>query len=177
MKTKIISRKMELTPAIEAYALKKISKLDKFFSEDASATITLSAQKDKHRAEITVFYGGMVYRAEILSEDLYNSIDRAVELMERQIRKQKTKLEKRLKTGAFKGIDVSSDADVEEEKEFKIVKTKVYENKPMSPDEAILQMNMLGHSFYIFSDAATGDVNVVYKRKDGNYGLIDLKQD
>lgn len=174
MKTKIISRKMELTPAIEAYALKKISKLDKFFTDDASATITLSAQKDKHIAEITVFYSGMVYRAEILSEDLYNSIDRAVELMERQIRKQKTKLEKRLKSGAFIIDDL--DNSVEEEKEFKIVKTKVYENKPMSADEAILQMNMLGHSFFIFADSVSGDVNVVYKRKDGNYGLIDLKQ-
>ena len=94
--------------------------------------------------------------------------------MERQIRKQKTKLEKRLKTGAFKGYEDAP--HVEEEQEFKIVKTKTYENKPMSADEAILQMNMLGHSFYIFSDATSGDVNVVYKRKDGNYGLIDLKQ-
>lgn len=174
MKTKIISRKMELTPAIESYALKKTVKLDKFFADDANATITLSAQKDKHQAEITVFYGGMVYRAEILSEDLYNSIDRAVELMERQIRKQKTKLEKRLKSGAFKTFEDAP--QIEEETEFKIVKTKTYENKPMSADEAILQMNMLGHNFYIFSDSASGDVNVVYKRKDGNYGLIELKK-
>ena len=116
----------------------------------------------------------MVYRAEILSEDLYNSIDRAVELMERQIRKQKTKLEKRLKSGAFKTFEDAP--QIEEETEFKIVKTKTYENKPMSADEAILQMNMLGHNFYIFSDSASGDVNVVYKRKDGNYGLIELKK-
>lgn len=175
MKTKIIARKMELTSAIESYVLKKIAKLDKFFNDDANSTVTLSAQKDKHRAEITVFYGGMVYRAEILSEDLYNSIDRAVELMERQIRKQKTKLEKRLKTGAFKIPETSSEPVVEEESEFKIVKTKTYENKPMSPDEAILQMNILGHNFYIFNNSSNGDVNVVYKRKDGNYGLIELR--
>ena len=174
MKTKIVARKMELTPAIESYTLKKIAKLDKFFYDDASATVTLSAQKDKHRAEITVFYG-MVYRAEIMSEDLYNSIDRAVELMERQIRKQKTKLEKRLKTGAFKPSD-PSDVKVEEETEFKIVKVKTYENKPMSPEEAILQMNILGHNFYIFNNSANdGDINVVYRRNDGNYGLIDLR--
>ncbi len=174
MKNKIIARKMDLTPAMEQYAQKKVAKLDKFFEAEAEANVTLSTQKENHTAEITIFYNGMVYRSEETSDDLYHSIDKAVELMERQIRKQKTKLEKRLKQGAFASVEAEA-PNIEEEPEFQIVKTKTYHNKPMSAEEAILQMNLLGHSFYIFSNSATEEVNVVYKRKDGNYGLIELK--
>ena len=113
----------------------------------------------------------MIFRAEVRDADMYAAIDRTVDVLERQIRKQKTRLEKRLREGAFEEFDAPMDY---EEEEFKIVKTKKYENKPMSVEEAILQMNLLGHEFYIFNNAETLDKEVVYKRKDGNYGLIEL---
>lgn len=174
MKIKIVARKMELTPAIESYVEKKISKLGKFFAEDVDATVTLSAQKGNHIAELTIYYGGMVFRCEERCDDLYRSIDIIEDLMERQIRKHKTKLEKRLKKAVVVPDDVKS-AAADEEKEFKIVKTKKYSKKPMSAEEAILQMNMLGHNFYVFDNSAEGSVAVVYKRNDGNYGLIELE--
>ncbi len=173
MKTIIVSRKMELTDGIKFHVEKKIQKLDKFFKEDANATVTLSTQKDNQKAELLITYEGMLYRAEVTTEDLYKSIDKVVDLLERQIRKQKTKLEKRLKTGAFV-VEDNAEA-VEEEKEFNIVKTKSYSAKPMSPSEAILQMNLLGHGFYIFEDSQNGGTSVVYKRNDGDYGLIEIK--
>ncbi len=173
MKTIIISRKMDLTQGIESHVEKKIKKLDKFFKDDANATVTLSTQKDNQKAELTITYEGMLYRAEVTTLDLYKSIDKVVELLERQIRKQKTKLEKRLKTGAF--VIEDNAEPIEEEKEFKIVKTKTYSAKPMSANEAILQMNLLGHSFYIFEDSDSNGTCVVYKRNDGDYGLIELK--
>lgn len=174
MKIKIVTRKMELTPAIESYVEKKISKLSKFFNDEADATVTLSAQKGNHIAELTIYYGGMVFRCEERCDDLYRSIDIIEDLMERQVRKHKTKLEKRLKKN---NIVVPEDfaADVAEEKEFTIVKTKKYAKKPMSAEEAILQMNLSGHSFYIFDNSDTGSVAVVYKRNDENYGLIELE--
>ena len=104
---------------------------------------------------------------------MYASIDRVEDVLERQIRKQKTRLEKQLRSGAFEPLPEYS--DIEEEEEFKVVKTKTYSAKPMSVEEAILQMNLLGHAFYIFNNAETMDKNVVYKRKDGNYGLIELE--
>ena len=114
----------------------------------------------------------MIFRAEVRDSDMYACIDRVIDVLERQIRKQKTRLEKKLNSGAF---DTLADfGNYDEEPEFKIVKTKKYENKPMSVDEAILQMNLLGHEFYIFNNSETNDKEVVYKRKDGNYGLIEL---
>jgi len=103
---------------------------------------------------------------------MYSAIDKVVDVIERQIRKQKTRLEKRLRAGAFS--EYSGEESIEEETEFKIVKTKKYESKPMSVEEAILQMNLLNHDFYIFNNAQTMDKEVVYRRKDGNYGLIEL---
>ncbi len=173
MKIKIVCRKMELTPAIEEYVEKKISKLNKLFADEADATVTLSAQKGNHIAELTIYYGGMVFRCEERCDDLYRSIDIIEDLMERQIRKHKTKLEKRFKKNVVIPEDFAP--DVEEESEFSIVKTKKYTKKPMSAEEAILQMNILGHNFYVFDNADTGEVGVVYKRKDGNYGLIELE--
>ena len=173
MKTIIVARKMDLTEGIKSHVEKKIKKLDKFFKDDANANVTLSTQKDNQKAELTITYEGMLYRAEVVTLDLYKSIDKVVDLLERQIRKQKTKLEKRLKTGAF--VAESDTEAIEEEKEFNIVKTKTYETKPMSPSEAILQMNLLGHGFYIFEDSQNGGTSVVYKRNDGDYGLIEIK--
>ncbi|MBQ7717756.1 MAG: ribosome-associated translation inhibitor RaiA [Clostridia bacterium] len=175
MKITITGRKMELTESMKQAAEKKISKLSKFFSDDAEATVTFSIEKDRHTVEATIYYNGMIYRAQETNADMYAALDRVVDVIERQIRKNKTRLEKRLRANAF---DKSADfvgASVEEEKEFNIVKTKRYALKPMSAEEAILQMNLLGHEFYLFKNAETNDNNLVYKRKNGDYGLIEIE--
>ena len=173
MKLQITGRKIDITPGLRDYTTNKLSKLDKFFGDEANADVTFSVQKDNHTIEVTVQHKGIIYRAEVTEPDMYASIDRVEDVLERQIRKQKTRLEKQLRLGAFEYEPAFG--DIEEENEFKIVKTKTYSAKPMSAEEAILQMNLLGHSFYIFQNSDTMDKNVVYKRKDGNYGLIELE--
>lgn len=172
MKITTTGRKIDVTEGLRGYVDKKISKLTKYFQDSTEAQVTLSVQKDYHTIEVTVYHEGMIFRAELTDRDMYAAIDRVVDVLERQIRKQKTKLEKRLREGAFNDIAPADDYD--EDEEFKIVKVKKYKNKPMSPEEAILQMNLLGHEFYIFTNSETNDKEVVYKRKDGNYGLIEL---
>jgi len=173
MKLTFAGRKIDVTEGLKDYTTSKLSKLDKFFGDEATGDVTFSVQKDNHIIEVTIHHNGIIYRAEVSEPDMYASIDRVEDVLERQIRKQKTRLEKRLKQGAF---DVApDDYDIEEEREFRIVKTKTYSAKPMSAEEAILQMNLLGHAFYIFNNSDTMDKNVVYKRKDGNYGLIELE--
>ncbi|MBQ4629657.1 MAG: ribosome-associated translation inhibitor RaiA [Clostridia bacterium] len=172
MKITTTGRKINVTEGLRSYTEKKLSKLDKFFNDNTTAQVTLSVQKDDHIIEVTVYHEGMIFRAEVRDADMYAAIDRVGDVIERQIRKQKTRLEKKLRSGAFDNAE--NFADVVEEQEFKIVKTKKYEAKPMSVEEAILQMNLLGHEFYIFNNADTLDKEVVYKRKDGNYGLIEL---
>ena len=173
MKLTITGRKIEVTNGLREYTTAKLSKLDKFFGDEATGDVTFSVQKDNHIIEVTIHHKGIIYRAEVSEPDMYASIDRVEDVLERQIRKQKTRLEKQLKSGAF---DSFEDLPyVEEEEEFKVVKTKRYSAKPMSVEEAILQMNLLGHSFYVFSNADNMEKNVVYKRKDGNYGLIELE--
>lgn len=171
MNIKYTGRKIDVTQGLKDYAEKRLQRIEKFFPESAYATVTFSVQKDNHIAEITVYHESMIFRAEISNNDMYAAIDKSIDVLERQIRKQKTRLEKKLKTGAFVP---DASPEIEEEKEFKIVKVKKYENKPMSAEEAILQMNLLGHAFYIFNNAQTNDKCVVYKRKDGDYGLIEL---
>ena len=173
MKLQITGRKIDITPGLRDYTTNKLSKLEKFFGDEVTADVTLSVQKDEHIVEVTISHKGIIYRAEVSEPDMYASIDRVQDVLERQIRKQKTRLEKQLKAGAFD--HAPEFGDVEEEKEFKVVKTKTYSAKPMSVEEAILQMNLLGHSFYIFTNSDNMDKNVVYKRKDGNYGLIELE--
>ena len=172
MKITTTGRKINVTEGLKSYVEKKLSKLEKFFSEDAGVQTTLSVQKDNHIVEVTIYHEGMIFRAEVRDGDMYAAIDRVVDVLERQIRKQKTRLEKKLRAGAFD--DLPSDFKYEGETEFKVVKTKKYEAKPMSVEEAILQMNLLGHEFYVFNNSETLDKEVVYKRKDGNYGLIEL---
>ena len=172
MKITTTGRKITVTDGLRSYAEKKLAKLEKFFNDNTSAQVTLSVQKDDHIIEVTIYHEGIIFRAEVRDADMYAAIDRTIDVLERQIRKQKTRLEKKLREGAFEFSD--SQNAYEEEVEFKIVKTKKHEAKPMSVDEAILQMNLLGHEFYIFNNAETLDKEVVYKRKDGNYGLIEL---
>ena len=165
-------RKIELTDAMKERVQKKLSKLDKYFQTDSQANIRLSLDKNRYKIEVTIQSNAMILRAQEENEDLYASIDKIVDTLERQIRKNKTKLEKRLRSGAFEDWTPS---DQMEEDELKITKAKHFDVKPMDQEEALLQMNLLGHSFYVFKDAQTLLTCVVYKRNDGNYGVIEVQ--
>ena len=161
---------MTVRESLKLSVEKKLSKFDKFFGEETEAFVTCKVRKGVKIIEITVNYSGTTFRAEEESETFITALDRAAESLERQIRKNKTRIEKKVKRGAF---IISEDDDDEyiEEGEFKI-RTKSFQLKPMSPEEAILQMNLVGHSFFVFTDDKTNKVAVVYKRKDGDYGLL-----
>ena len=174
MKFTFAEKKMDSSEELRAYAQRKISKLDRFFRNEAEASVTFSIERGRHRAEITIRNNGMFYRANELTNDMYASIDSGVAAIERQIRKNKTRLEKRLREGALERDAVPAFEPAEEEpEEFKIVRSKRFSIKPMSPEEAILQMNLLEHEFFVFrNDEEDGAISVVYKRQNGGYGLI-----
>ena len=151
---------------------KKISKLDRFFDEQAVANVTVShSSNDRETVEVTINYNGIVFRSEETTDDRLKSLEFVVDSLIRQIRKNKTKLQKRLKATAFEAVG-GADAPVEQE-EYKIVKSKSFPVKPMDVEEAILQMNMLDHEFFMFRNCEDNQINVVYRRKNGNYGLIE----
>lgn len=180
MKFVFTDKKVNLPEAVHQYAEKKVGKLDRFFKEDATASVTFSIEKERNnKVEITIRSGGTIFRVSESTSDMHASIDAAVTTLERQIRKNKTRLEKRLRQGAFeRSLDVGELStfapDEPEEGEYHIVRSKTFPIKPMKRDEAILQMNLLGHSFFVFRDEdADGSVAVVYRRNDGDYGLIE----
>lgn len=176
MKFNMIGRKIELTEKITEYVEKKLGKLDKFFSDEPEARVVLGTIKEQEYIEATVFAAGMIYRAEVTDNDLLAAIDRVVDVIERQIRKNKTRLEKKIKRDVFNDTKMLSGEDYtegEESGEFRIVKRKRFRVKPMFAEEAILQMNLLGHNFFVFKNQETDEMNVVYRRKDGNYAIIE----
>ena len=175
MKFNIIGRKMSVSQKKKDYITKKIGKLDKFFKTESEARIVIGSQKDKEYIEATIYSDEFMVRAEAQQDDIYQAIDKAVDIIERQIRKNKTKLEKRIKREAVSDNELLSGEvfSEEEDSEFKVIKTKRFSVKPMSVQEAILQMNLLGHSFFVFKNQDTDELNVVYKRKDGNFAVIE----
>ncbi|MCL2588513.1 MAG: ribosome-associated translation inhibitor RaiA [Oscillospiraceae bacterium] len=169
-------RKIKLTDDIKEYAERKIEKLDRFFKHESDAHITFAEERGRYRVEVTLSNNGMFYRSNELTSDMFASIDSAVAVIERQIRKNKTRLEKKLREGAIEREigALPSYRELEEEEEFLIRKTKRFPIKPMTPEEAILQMNLLGHEFFVFKNQNAGDAfAVVYERKQGGYGLIE----
>jgi putative sigma-54 modulation protein len=172
MKITITGKNIALTNALKETVEKKIGKLDRYFGPEVECHVTLSVQKTRQIIEVTIPFDGIILRGEESTQDMYMSIDNVVDKLEKQILRHKTKLEKRVhEEGTLRFMNMPSDYDEEDEK--KVVKTKRFAVKPMDVEEAILQMEMLGHSFFVFRDAHTNDVNVIYKRKDGNYGLIE----
>ena len=165
MKFTFTEKRMGSSEELREYSRRKIGKLDRFFKTEAEAFVTFSLERGRYLAEITIH-----------NNDMYASVDSGVAAIERQIRRNKTRLEKRLREGAFEKEHVPSYAPAEEEKEdeeFKIIRSKHFSIKPMSPEEAILQMNLLGHEFFVFKNMQEDEaVSVVYKRKQGGYGLI-----
>lgn len=170
MKHNYVLKKFTLTPKDQSQIEKRLERLEKFFGEDTEAVIKLASEGNKEKIEITIFENGFFYRAEESDEKVQCALDRAVDVIERQLRKNKTKLQKRLRQDAF--ISTSDDSFLDEEEELSITKVKSFSYKPMSPEEAILQMNLLNHQFFVFIDIETQKVCVVYKRHENKYGLI-----
>lgn len=170
MNISIIGRQMTVGDDLKAQVERKLARFDKFFPEGADATVTFSTLRDKECLEIMISYKGMLFRAEEKDLTFQSALDECVEIIDGQIRKNKTRLEKRIKTPVVLPDD-DFDDDIEEEGEFNI-RTKTFPMRPMSPEEAILQMNLLGHSFFMFANAENGQICVVYKRKDNDYGMI-----
>lgn len=169
----IRGKNIELTNALKEYVEKRISKLDKYFESLEEAQVTLNVEKDRHRIEVTIPINGMILRGEEETNDMYSSIDMVLDKLEKQIAKQKTKLAKRVKNSKLLDLLPKQNNGYADEAEPKVLRTKRFAIKPMPIDEAIMQMNLLGHNFFVFSNAETEEVNVVYRRKDGNYGLIE----
>lgn len=174
MNIMISGKNVEVTDALRDTVESKILKLTKYFSKGAEVQATLSVEKNRQIIEVTIPINGSVLRAEESTDDMYTSIDKVVDKLIRQLKKHKSKLESRMikyETIRFENIPAYEDS--KDDLEPKIVKTKRFAVKPMSSEEAVLQMELVGHNFFVFADADTDEVNVVYKRKDGNYGLIE----
>jgi putative sigma-54 modulation protein len=176
MKINIIGRQLNVYDDTKAMIIEKLSKLDKYFGEEASATVTLSHKRNLSTLEITIKASNTLFRSEVDADSFRDALDKSIDNIERQIRKNKTRLRKKLREGlisddAIAAASVGS-ADEGEDNDI-IIRTKRFEYTPMSPEEAIMQMNLLGHTFFVFNDSVTEKTCVVYKRKDGNYGLIE----
>ncbi len=169
----LVGRGVEVTEALDSAVDRKLARLDKYFRDDAEATVTLNVQKNSQIVEVTIPLKGSIIRAEESSDDMYASLDKVIDVLERQLRKHKEKMQskKSMDTIRFENVETLPEEERGEEK--KIVKVKRFPIKPMGEEEAILQMELIGHAFFVFENAETGDANVVYKRKDGQYGLIE----
>lgn len=171
MTIQITAKKMQLSQSFMDYAEERVSaKLDKFFGYDAKAKLTLSTMKNLIVLELTVTYSGVMFRAEQSAEDKNDALDACIDKIIRQIRKNKTKLAKQLRDTSF--ADKFEDTP-DEQTDYEVIKYKKFALKPMTVDEAILQMNMLGHGFFMFKNGDTGAINVVYKRADENYAVLE----
>jgi len=178
MNINVRGKNIEATPALVDYAHKKLGKLDKHFDKSTDIQVVLSVIREEHIVEVTVYLNGLILRGEESTGDMYASIDMVVDKLERQIKKYKTRMNKSLRqsgtrTMSEKHASLEAEERMESE-EPQIVRTKRFPLKPMTVEEAIMQMDMIGHNFFVFANADNNDtINVVYKRKDGNYGLIE----
>lgn len=170
MKVTVIGRKCTPRENFKDRAEKRLKKLEKFFDADAEAKITATVEKNEQIVEVTIFYDGMFFRSQERAVSMNDALDRCVDSLVRQIRKNKTKVEKKLHEGAFVAFDAIDEFEAEDD--YDVVRSKEIALKPQSVEEAILQMNLLDHQFYVFLNSANDKVCVVYARKDGGYGLI-----
>jgi putative sigma-54 modulation protein len=175
MKYIIIGKNIEVTPGLRTAVEDKIGKLEKYFTPDTEVHVTLSVEKERQKIEVTIPVKGNIIRSEQVSNDMYVSIDLVEEIIERQLKKYKNKLvDKKQAGGNFRQEYI--DKDYMDEEEVKIIRSKRFDIKPMYPEDACVQMELLGHSFFVFCNAETDQVNVVYKRKAGTYGLIEPEE-
>ncbi|MBQ1684430.1 MAG: ribosome-associated translation inhibitor RaiA [Clostridia bacterium] len=171
MNVTITGKNMEVTDYLRELTLKKIEKLDKYFPQDTEAQVVMAVEKSRHIIEVTIPYRGGVIRGEEVTGDMYASIDNVIAKLDRQIQKHKTRLSKSLRYE-----DAPEQPDYADEREMngpEIVRVKRFVMKPMTVEEAMLQIELLGHNFFVFTNAETNQINVLYTRKDGNYGLIE----
>ena len=172
MRITISGKNIDVTQGLKDAINDKLGKLDKYFTPETEAIVTLSVERNRQKIEVTIPIKGSVIRAEEVSDDMYVSIDLVQEIIERQMRKHKTRLVNRYRSrGNFQPAFIEMEA--EEPEEVKIVRSKKFAMKPMDPEEACIQMELSGHNFFVFRNAETDDVNVVYKRKGNTYGLIE----
>ena len=178
MKVTVIGRQMTVSDDLKARVEKKLAKFDKFFPDGAEAHAAFSKVRESERLEITISYKGTLFRSEEKNKTFENALDQCVENIERQIRKNKTRLERRMKEGSLGDLEtiepIANEPEIEEDED--VIRVKEFDLKPMSADEAILQMDLLDHSFFVFNDSETNQTCVVYRRNDGGYGLIVPKQ-
>lgn len=170
MKITTVGRKVNLRDNFKELVERKLSKFDRIFDEDAEATVTVTVERNRQTVEITIKQRGMIYRAEETASEMNEALDDVVSALGRQIRRNKTRLERAKKVQP--DLDFSDAYYDEEDEEINVVKTKSFAVRVMTPEEAILQMNLMDHQFFLFRDDETGEINVVYRRKDGNYGLL-----
>ncbi|MEG2597692.1 MAG: ribosome-associated translation inhibitor RaiA [Oscillospiraceae bacterium] len=167
MNTVFVARKITLSDSFKEKAIGKLKKLDKFFDE-VKAQVTVSAQKELAEVELTIWANGLIFRAEKVNESKLEALDSAIDTMIRRIRKNKTKLQKQVKASGFEMLP----EDISEESSYDVIRMKEVSLRPMTEEEAILQMNMLGHSFFVFLNGISGEINVVYRRNEKGYGII-----
>ena len=172
MRITISGKNIELTEGLKAAVEDKLNKLEKYFTPDTDVYVTLSVEKERQKAEVTIPAKGNYIRSEQVSNDMYVSIDLVEEVIERQLRKYKTKIVNQQQAGGNFQKEFVEDEFLEDE-EVNIIRTKKFGIKPMYPEDACVQMELLGHNFYVFRNAETDEVNVVYKRKGNTYGLIE----
>ena len=173
MKFIIIGKNIEVTPGLKASVEEKIGKLEKYFTPETEVHVTLSVEKDRQKIEVTIPVKGNIIRSEQVSNDMYVSIDLVEEIIERQLKKYKSKLVEKHQDGSSFFKQEYIDKEFMDEEDVKIIRTKKFDIKPLYPEDACVQMELLGHNFYVFINAETDQVNVVYKRKGGTYGLIE----
>lgn len=173
MKITSSGKGMRIVPSLESKIEEKLGKFGRYFGEDATAAVKFTHERELVRLEVTMHVQKRFYRGETTAEDALTALDQAVEIIEGQIRKHKSKLEKRIRDNAYMKEYLKHQTITEEENTSRITKLKRFELEPLDPDEATLQMEMLGHSFLMFLNTENSKVNLVYKRKDGDYGLIE----
>lgn len=176
MVIQITGKNLEVSDSLKEMVNKKIRKLDRYFEPSTEVAVVMSTQRARHIVEITIPFDGVILRGEEATDDMYVSIERVIQKLEKQILHHRTRLERRLKGGAFHG-DVPDLGSDEGAGNVKVVRTKKFAVKPLDVDEAALQMQLLGHDFFVFTNSDTGEVNVLYRRKDGQFGLIEPTYD
>ncbi|NLC11328.1 MAG: ribosome-associated translation inhibitor RaiA [Firmicutes bacterium] len=176
MEINIRGKNVEVTPFLADYAEKRLGKFEKYFDQPMEAQVTLSVQKGEHIVEVTFTVDSLILRGEEATDDMYASIDLVVDKIERQLHKYKTRINRKLRNKGIKDLNeqfLNKQKEDFEEPEQTVVRRKRFVMKPMPVEEAIMQMNLLSHDFFVFTNADTEEINVLYRRKDGNYGLIE----
>lgn len=177
MRVIITGKGMEVSDYLKDMVTKKVMKLRRYFGEDTEAHITMSIQKSRHIVEVTIPFDGVVLRGEEATGDMYASVDGVLEKLEKQIHRHRTALKRRLREGAFSNEGYEYGSEAPDERTSKIVRTKKFVVKPMDLEEAQMQMELLGHEFFVFRNDKTNEINVLYKRLDGDLGLIEPDED